>query len=239
MGYKVGDVMDPSDYQLPALNLDQVFQQIAILGGTLDDEMLDKAQQVLWAVKGSVPIIEELIQRFPTLLDTTIDGLQEAAARRGRKPVIKGVAFDQVDGDPFNPADDVDEGDKPWVGHPNRWGPEFIDSPCGSCGHNSDGDAMNGDRCADLGCEGDFNKWIPPPTDQVDDVDEETQHLADIGEDKGDPFEYIVVKTIIPDDQVDDVDDPEAPSCSYGMKGCIIDHEAEPEPHPVDDVDGE
>ena len=51
----------------------------------------------------------------------------------------------------------------PWTGHPNRHGPEFDDSPCGSCGHNTTGDMMDSDKCADVGCEGDFEKWIPSP----------------------------------------------------------------------------
>jgi hypothetical protein len=55
--------------------------------------------------------------------------------------------------------------EQPWAGHPNRWGPEFEDSPCGSCGHNNTGDMMDSDKCADLKCEGDFSKWIPPPAD--------------------------------------------------------------------------
>lgn len=52
--------------------------------------------------------------------------------------------------------------DKPWAGYPNRWGPEFEDSPCGSCGHNTEGDAMNSDTCVDAGCDGSFNAWKPP-----------------------------------------------------------------------------
>ena len=54
---------------------------------------------------------------------------------------------------------------EPWVGYPNRWGPEFDGSPCGSCGHNTEGDAMNTDACHEAGCDGSFNAWIPPPAE--------------------------------------------------------------------------
>jgi hypothetical protein len=48
----------------------------------------------------------------------------------------------------------------------NRWRPEFEGSPCGSCGHNTTGDMMDSDKCADVGCGGNFEKWIPPPTEE-------------------------------------------------------------------------
>ena len=51
---------------------------------------------------------------------------------------------------------------EPWTGYPNRWGSEFEGSPCGSCGHNTNGDATDSDQCADLGCHGCFEAWTPP-----------------------------------------------------------------------------
>lgn len=46
--------------------------------------------------------------------------------------------------------------------YPNRWGPEFDGSKCGSCGHNTNGDMMDSDRCAEVGCDGNYSSWIPP-----------------------------------------------------------------------------
>lgn len=53
------------------------------------------------------------------------------------------------------------DGIKPWTGHLNRHGPEFDDSPCGSCGRNITGDIMDTDVCDDAGCHGDFEAWTP------------------------------------------------------------------------------
>ena len=98
VGYKVGDVMDEADQQLPALDLDKVFHSILVLGGMLEDDTLDKAQATLWSIKTSMPIVKEITERCPVLIDTAIDALQEAAHRRGRDPIINGVIVQHADG---------------------------------------------------------------------------------------------------------------------------------------------
>lgn len=93
LGYKDGDIMDEDENLLPDLDLDKVFHLVIRMGGMMEGETLDKAQAALWSIKESIPFVKELTERLPPLLDTAIDGLQEAAARRGRPPVIKGVLF--------------------------------------------------------------------------------------------------------------------------------------------------
>lgn len=70
-------------------------------------------------------------------------------------------------------TDQVGDGDCHWH-YPNRWGREFKGSPCGSCGHNTSGDAMDSDQCADAGCDGSHNAWTPP----VEEVDPDPDHCS-------------------------------------------------------------
>lgn len=202
MGYKDGDFMDEDEYQLPELDLDKVYKTVTTFGAMLEGETLDKAQESLWTIKASMPFVDELIKRLPALLDTVIDGLQEAAARRGRPPIIQGV--------PFPPGTVVvDEG--PLV---CTCGTKYNDGTCPRC-------------FPLLGTD-------PHPVDQVD---EETQHLADIGEDKGHLYDSVVVEITegspTEHDPVDDVDVEDPISASNPL----LHPELRGDYHKPDDVD--
>lgn len=130
MGYKVGDVMDEADYQLPVLNLDVVFKQILVVGGMLGDETLDKAQVSLWSIKDAMPFVKELTERVPILIDTAIDALQEAARIRGL-PVVTRADMTEDAGEDLDPLqctchETNNDGTCPYC-YPNHIKPDQVD----------------------------------------------------------------------------------------------------------------
>lgn len=113
---------------------------------------------------------------------------------------------------------------QPWIGYSNRWGLEFEDSPCGSCGHNTDGDIMNTDQCDDVGCDGEFSAWTPPDLGESPEttiMSGLTPKRMDI---PGEPLDGAPptedrYPAVFPDD-LEDEDDPDPDHCSCGEPGC-------------------